>query len=47
MVTAAREALLAGGVPGSAVHAELFYVGDEPPEPAEVARSTPTPTAAR
>jgi ring-1,2-phenylacetyl-CoA epoxidase subunit PaaE len=34
MVTVAREALLAGGVPSSAVHVELFYVGDEPPAPA-------------
>jgi len=33
MVTVAREALLAGGVASTAVHAELFYVGDEPPAP--------------
>jgi ring-1,2-phenylacetyl-CoA epoxidase subunit PaaE len=37
MVSAAREALLAGGVPSAAVHAELFYVGDEPPAPATAA----------
>ena len=37
MVTTARAALQAGGVPGSAVHAELFYVGDEPPVPATAA----------
>jgi ring-1,2-phenylacetyl-CoA epoxidase subunit PaaE len=37
MVSAAREALQAGGVPGAAVHAELFYVGDEPPVPATAA----------
>ena len=35
MVSTARAALLAGGVPTTAVHSELFYVGDEPPaEPA-------------
>lgn len=33
MVGTARAALQAGGVPSSAVHAELFYVGDEPPVP--------------
>jgi len=40
MVTAAREALVAGGVPDSRVHAELFYAGEPPePEPAEEGRS--------
>jgi ring-1,2-phenylacetyl-CoA epoxidase subunit PaaE len=39
MVTTARAALQAGGVPSTAVHAELFYIGDEPPEPATAARS--------
>jgi ring-1,2-phenylacetyl-CoA epoxidase subunit PaaE len=34
MVSSARGALVAGGVPSTAVHSELFYVGDEPPEPA-------------
>ena len=35
MVSTARAALLDGGVPNTAVHSELFYVGDEPPaEPA-------------
>jgi ring-1,2-phenylacetyl-CoA epoxidase subunit PaaE len=33
MVSAARAALLEGGVPPAAVHSELFYVGDAPPEP--------------
>jgi ring-1,2-phenylacetyl-CoA epoxidase subunit PaaE len=33
MVSIARDALVAGGVPSTAVHAELFYVGDEPPAP--------------
>ncbi len=42
MVTAAREALRAGGVPGSAVHVELFYVGDEPPVPAAVSQHADT-----
>lgn len=37
MVSTARAALTAGGVPSSAVHAELFYVGDEPPVPASAA----------
>jgi len=36
MVTAARAALQGGGVPASAVHVELFYVGDEPPVPVAV-----------
>jgi ring-1,2-phenylacetyl-CoA epoxidase subunit PaaE len=34
MVSTARTALQAGGVRSSAVHAELFYVGDEPPQAA-------------
>jgi ring-1,2-phenylacetyl-CoA epoxidase subunit PaaE len=34
MVTIARDALVASGVPSTAVHLELFYVGDEPPTPA-------------
>jgi len=34
MVSTARAALVAGGVASTAVHSELFYVGDEPPEPA-------------
>ncbi|HEY0167169.1 MAG TPA: 1,2-phenylacetyl-CoA epoxidase subunit PaaE [Jatrophihabitans sp.] len=33
MVSSTRAALVAGGVPSTAVHSELFYVGDEPPEP--------------
>ena len=33
MVTTTRAALVAGGVPNTAVHSELFYVGDEPPQP--------------
>jgi ring-1,2-phenylacetyl-CoA epoxidase subunit PaaE len=37
MVSAAREALVAGGVAESQVHSELFYVGDAPPEPVTVA----------
>lgn len=40
MVTAAREALVAGGVAESAVHAELFYVGDAPDEPVELPADT-------
>ncbi|MEO7262777.1 MAG: 1,2-phenylacetyl-CoA epoxidase subunit PaaE [Jatrophihabitantaceae bacterium] len=39
MVSTVREALLAGGVASTAVHSELFYVGDEPPEPASPAQS--------
>ncbi len=39
MVTTARAALQAGGVPSGAVHAELFYVGDEPPVPVSAAAS--------
>ena len=31
---------MAGGVPESSVHAELFYVGDAPDEPVEVAEDT-------
>ncbi|WP_408650115.1 1,2-phenylacetyl-CoA epoxidase subunit PaaE [Jatrophihabitans sp.] len=31
MVSTVRTALVAGGVPSTAVHSELFYVGDEPP----------------
>jgi ring-1,2-phenylacetyl-CoA epoxidase subunit PaaE len=34
MVSTVRGALVAGGVASTAVHSELFYVGDEPPEPA-------------
>ncbi|MEO6503978.1 MAG: 2Fe-2S iron-sulfur cluster-binding protein [Jatrophihabitantaceae bacterium] len=34
MVSTARATLVAGGVTSSAVHSELFFVGDEPPEPA-------------
>ncbi len=33
MVSACRDALLGAGVPSTAVHSELFYVGDEPPAP--------------
>jgi ring-1,2-phenylacetyl-CoA epoxidase subunit PaaE len=33
MVSTVRAALVAGGVASTAVHSELFYVGDEPPEP--------------
>ena len=40
MVTAARDALIAGGVTESCVHSELFYVGDAPDEPIEVAEDT-------
>jgi len=36
MVSIARDALVAAGVPSTAVHVELFYVGDEPPAPAPV-----------
>ncbi len=36
MVSAAREALLAGGVAESHVHAELFYVGDVADEPVDL-----------
>lgn len=32
MVSTTRAALVTGGVPSNAVHSELFYVGDEPPE---------------
>ncbi|HEX2904915.1 MAG TPA: 2Fe-2S iron-sulfur cluster-binding protein [Jatrophihabitans sp.] len=39
MVTAARDALVSGGVAESAVHAELFYVGDAPDASAEVVES--------
>ena len=39
MVSTARAALVAGGVPSTAVHSELFYVGDEPPEQAIAAPS--------
>ena len=40
MVTAAREALLAGGVPDSGVHAELFYAGGVPePEAVDDSRA--------
>jgi len=39
MVTAAREALVAGGVPEARVHAELFYAGEVPePEAADTSR---------
>lgn len=34
MVSTVRAALVAGGVASTVVHSELFYVGDEPPEPA-------------
>ena len=33
MVTTVRATLVAGGVSNTAVHSELFYVGDEPPPP--------------
>jgi ring-1,2-phenylacetyl-CoA epoxidase subunit PaaE len=33
MVTATRDLLTARGVPADRVHRELFYAGDEPPEP--------------
>jgi ring-1,2-phenylacetyl-CoA epoxidase subunit PaaE len=39
MVTTVRAALVTAGVPGASVHSELFYVGDEPPEPAIVLAS--------
>lgn len=39
MVSTARAALQAGGVPSSGVHAELFYVGDEPPQAVAVSRA--------
>jgi ring-1,2-phenylacetyl-CoA epoxidase subunit PaaE len=40
MVTAAREALVAGGVPEGRVHTELFYAGELPePEPVDESRS--------
>lgn len=40
MVTAARDALVAGGVPEGRVHTELFYAGELPePEPVDESRS--------
>jgi ring-1,2-phenylacetyl-CoA epoxidase subunit PaaE len=40
MVTAARSALVAGGVPDGRVHAELFYAGELPePEQADASRA--------
>jgi len=39
LVTAARDALLAAGVADRSIHAELFYVGDAPDQPLEVAES--------
>ena len=40
MVTAAREALMAGGVPEGRVHTELFFAGEVPePEPIDDSRS--------
>ena len=40
MVTAAREALVAGGVPDGRIHAELFYAGELPePEQLDASRA--------
>lgn len=40
MVTAAREALLAGGVAETRIHSELFYVGTAPDEPVDLPADT-------
>lgn len=41
MVSAARDALVAGGVSENRIHAELFFVGDAPAEPESVTEHDP------
>jgi ring-1,2-phenylacetyl-CoA epoxidase subunit PaaE len=41
MVSAARDALMAGGVAESRIHAELFFVGEQPAEPTPVTGHDP------
>jgi ring-1,2-phenylacetyl-CoA epoxidase subunit PaaE len=42
MVSAARDALVTGGVAEGRVHAELFYVGEQPAEPSPANEHDPT-----